>query len=132
MSNIANEADHAADKSALPGLTVERTKALVTIIVTLFALVNAALSFAGINQLPFTSDEVSAAVFSVIGVIGTIYSWWKNQNMTKAGYEGSKLTAAIKNGTVAETQGTDATSLPDGVETLSMDDALAKLEVKNA
>ena len=57
-------ADHATKNtttSNLPGLTGERVKAGVTIVVTLYALVNAGLSLAGINPLPFTNEQVSAS-----------------------------------------------------------------------
>lgn len=80
----------------LPGLTGERVKAGVTIVVTLYALVNAGLNLAGYNTLPFTDEQVSTTVFSVIGVIGTIYGWWKNQNITSASLAGQQLVDALK------------------------------------
>ena len=68
-------AEHANNntKANLPGLTGERVKAVVTILVTLFSLANAGLSLAGFNPLPFTNEQVSATLFAVIGVLGTIY-----------------------------------------------------------
>ena len=77
-------AEHANEKRTtnLPGLTGERVKAVVTILVTLFSLANAGLSLAGFNPLPFTNEQVSATLFAVVGVIGTVYGWWKNQNIT--------------------------------------------------
>ena len=90
-------ADHATKtNNNLPGLTGERVKAIVTIVVTLYALLNAGLNLAGINTLPFTNDEVSTTLFAVIGVIGTIYSWWKNQNITSASLAGQQLVDALK------------------------------------
>jgi SPP1 family holin len=92
-------AEHANEKQTtnnLPGLTGERVKAGVTIVVTLYALVNAGLNLAGYNTLPFTDEQVSATVFSVIGVIGTIYGWWKNQNITSASLAGQQLVDALK------------------------------------
>lgn len=90
-------ADH-ANKTVnnLPGLTGERVKAVVTILVTLFSLANAGLSLAGFNPLPFTDEQVSATLFAVIGVIGTIYGWWKNQNITSASLAGQQLVDALK------------------------------------
>ena len=79
-----------------PDLTGERVKAGVTIVVTLYALVNAGLSLAGINPLPFTDEQVSASVFGVIGIAGTIYGWWKNQNITSASLAGQQLVDALK------------------------------------
>ena len=77
-------------------MTGERVKAGVTIVVTLYALVNAGLSLAGINPLPFTDEQVSASVFGVIGIAGTIYGWWKNQNITSASLAGQQLVDALK------------------------------------
>lgn len=90
-------ADHAnKTNDNLPGLTGERVKAVVTILVTLFSLANAGLSLAGFNPLPFTNEQVSATLFAVIGVIGTIYGWWKNQNITSASLAGQQLVDALK------------------------------------
>lgn len=90
-------ADHAnKTNNNLPGMTGERVKAVVTIVVTLYALLNAGLNLAGINTLPFTNDEVSATLFAVVGVIGTIYGWWKNQNITSASLAGQQLVDALK------------------------------------
>lgn len=91
-------AEHANNntKANLPGLTGERVKAVVTILVTLFSLANAGLSLAGFNPLPFTDEQVSATLFAVVGVIGTVYGWWKNQNITSASLAGQQLVDALK------------------------------------
>lgn len=91
-------AEHANNntKANLPGMTGERVKAGVTIVVTLYALINAGLSLAGINPLPFTDEQVSATLFAVIGIAGTIYGWWKNQNITSASLAGQQLVDALK------------------------------------
>lgn len=90
-------ADHATKtNNNLPGMTGERVKAIVTILVTLFSLANAGLSLAGFNPLPFTNEQVSATLFAVVGVIGTIYGWWKNQNITSASLAGQQLVDALK------------------------------------
>lgn len=91
-------AEHANNntKANLPGMTGERVKAVVTILVTLFSLANAGLSLAGFNPLPFTDEQVSATLFAVIGVLGTVYGWWKNQNITSASLAGQQLVDALK------------------------------------
>lgn len=91
-------AEHANNntKANLPGMTGERVKAVVTILVTLFSLANAGLSLAGFNPLPFTNEQVSATLFAVIGVLGTVYGWWKNQNITSASLAGQQLVDALK------------------------------------
>ena len=91
-------AEHANEKQTnnLPGLTGERVKAVVTILVTLFSLANAGLSLAGFNPLPFTNEQVSATLFAVVGVIGTVYGWWRTQNITSASIAGQQLVDALK------------------------------------
>ena len=95
-------AEHANNntKANLPGMTGERVKAVVTILVTLFSLANAGLSLAGFNPLPFTDEQVSATLFAVVGVIGTIYGWWKNQNTPPVSLAAKQLGDALKRGGV--------------------------------
>ena len=120
MANTVGVADHkAANTTTIPGLTVERTKSIVLLLVQLFSVVQTGLSIAGISQLPFTSDQVSTAITGVIAVIASIYSWWRNNNVTEAAVQGQQLTTAIKNGTIAATQGT---SLPPETTGLPHDD----------
>ena len=120
MANPVGVADHkAANPTTIPGLTVERTKSIVLLLVQLFSVVQTGLSIAGISQLPFTSDQVSTAITGVIAVIASIYSWWRNNNVTEAAVQGQQLTTAIKNGTIAATQGT---SLPPETTGLTHDD----------
>ena len=58
--------------------------------------------------MPFTNEDVSAAVSSVGAVVMTIVVWWRQNVMTSAANDGHKLTTAIKTGQVAAVQGTDA------------------------
>ena len=72
MANTKGVADHkAANTTTIPGLTVERTKSIVLLLVQLFSVVQTGLSIAGISQLPFTSDQVSTAITGVIAVIAS-------------------------------------------------------------
>ena len=42
------------------------------------------------------AGQVSAAIFGVIGIGGTIWGWWKNQNITSASLAGQQLVDALK------------------------------------
>ena len=84
MANTTGVADHKATGPAIPGLTVERTKAIILLIVQLFSVAQTGLSIAGISQLPFTTDQVSTAITGVIAVIASVYAWWRNNNLTGA------------------------------------------------
>lgn len=97
MANNTGVADHKATSNAtIPGMTVERTKAVVLLVVQIFALAQTGLSLAGISQLPFTSEGVSTAITGVIAVIASIYSWWHNNNVTEAAVQGQQVVDGIK------------------------------------
>ena len=97
MANTVGVADHkAANTTTIPGLTVERTKSIVLLLVQLFSVVQTGLSIAGISQLPFTSDQVSTAITGVIAVIASVYAWWRNNNLTVAAVQGQQVVNAVK------------------------------------
>lgn len=110
MANTTGVADHKATGPAIPGLTVERTKAIILLIVQLFSVAQTGLSIAGISQLPFTTDQVSTAITGVIAVIASVYAWWRNNNLTGAAVQGQQLTNAIKANIIATDTDTDATT----------------------
>lgn len=90
-------------------LASERVKSVAAIVAALYFVLNTVLSAFNVNPLPFTNDEVSAAVSSAGAVVMTVVVWWRQNVMTKAANDGHKLTTAIKTGQVASVQGT---SLP--------------------
>ena len=90
-------------------LVTERVKSVAAIVAALYFVLNTVLSAFNINPLPFTNEDVSAAVSSVGAVVMTIIVWWRQNVITKAANDGHKLTTAIKTGQVAAVQGT---SLP--------------------
>lgn len=61
----------------------ERVKAIIRLIVALVPVFNIVLVQAGKSPLPFTQDEVNAGLSTVVAVLGIIWAWWKNNNMTK-------------------------------------------------
>lgn len=96
MANTKGVADHKAANANIPGLTAERTKSIVLLLVQLFSVVQTGLSIAGISQLPFTSDQVSTAITGVIAVIASVYAWWRNNNLTVAAVQGQQVVNAVK------------------------------------
>lgn len=106
------KADHKAASPTIPGLTVERTKSIILLLVQLFSVTQTGLSIAGISQLPFTTDQVSTAITGVIAVIASVWAWWRNNNMTGAAMQGQQLTNALKNGSL-NTVTTPAATEPD-------------------
>ena len=127
MANTPNQPDHKAVSPSIPGLTVERTKAIVLLIVQLFSVAQTGLSIAGISQLPFTSDQVSTAITGVIAVIASVWAWWRNNNVTTAAVQGQQLTNALKANIVATTTDTtgEATQVAHAVSDSMVADATA-------
>lgn len=116
MANTKGVADHkAANATTIPGLTVERTKSIVLLLVQLFSVVQTGLSIAGISQLPFTSDQVSTAITGVIAVIASVYAWWRNNNVTSAAVQGQQVVNAVK---LAQSTG-NAVDMPGEVVPMS-------------
>ena len=102
-------ADHKQNNPTDTTLMQERVKSVAAIIAALYFVANTILGSFGINPLPFTNEDVSAAVSSVGAVVMTVVVWWRQNVMTKAASDGHRLTTAIKTGQVASVQGT---SLP--------------------
>lgn len=125
-------ADHKAEETNTTGSTLlaERVKSVAAIVAALYFVVNTILGSFGVNPLPFTNEEVSAAVSSVGAVVMTIVIWWRQNVMTKAANDGHKLTTAIKTGQVAAVQGTSQP--PEGTgaagESDAADDAGVELD----
>lgn len=75
-------------------------QSIVGIVILIVALVNAILQMLGIQTLPISNEEVDS-VISIIFLIGsTVYSVYKNFNITPASQTAQKITDAIKNGEI--------------------------------
>ena len=74
----------------------QRIAAFARLIVPFYALVNAFLLSVGYNPMPFSDEEVTAAVNTVIGAIGMLHIWWKNNNVTKEAQEAQLLYDQVK------------------------------------
>lgn len=62
----------------------ERTKAIIRLLVALVPVLNIVLVQFGKSPLPFSQEEVNAGLSAVVAVVGILWAWWKNNNMTKA------------------------------------------------
>ena len=75
-------------------------QSIVGIVILIIALANAILQILGIQTLPISNEEVDS-VISIIFLIGsTVYSVYKNFNITPASQTAQKITDAIKNGEI--------------------------------
>lgn len=76
--------------------TNEKLLAFVRLVVPLYAFLNATLIAMGYDPLPFESDKVDAFVTGVIGFVGIVAAWWKNNNVTRAAREAQRVLDAKK------------------------------------
>ena len=74
----------------------QRIVAFARLVVPFYALVNAFLLSLGYNPMPFSDEEVTAAVNTVIGAIGTLHVWWKNSNVTREAQEAQLIYDQVK------------------------------------
>lgn len=70
----------------------QRISAFIRLAVLLYAVTNATLLAFNINPLPFTDEEVSAAITAVLAFGSSVLAWWKNNNVTR---EAQKAQAAL-------------------------------------
>lgn len=62
--------------------------AITRLVVLAVLLINQVLITLGWNPLPFSEDQIFEAVSSVGTVIVAVYTWWKNNSVTKATLHG--------------------------------------------
>ena len=67
----------------------------------------------GLNPLPFADDEIYAFVSTLVTVAAVIWSWWKNNSLTKSAQTADEVKDAIKAGTITTEQ---AENLANGKE----------------
>ena len=67
----------------------------------------------GLNPLPFADDEIYAFVSTLVTVAAAIWSWWKNNSLTKSAQTADEVKDAIKAGTITTEQ---AENLANGKE----------------
>ena len=54
----------------------------------------------GLNPLPFADDEIYAFVSTLVTVAAAVWSWWKNNSITKSAQAADEVKNAIKSGTI--------------------------------
>ena len=62
-------------------------QAIVRLIVLVILLINQTLITLGWSPLPFSEEQIYEAVSSVALVVTAVYTWYKNNNVTKEAQE---------------------------------------------
>ena len=60
-----------------------KTQGIIRLIVLVILLLNQTLISLGYNPLPFSEEQIYEGLSSVALVVSAIYSWWRNNNVTK-------------------------------------------------
>ena len=73
-----------------------KQSAIVRLVVLVILIVNQTLITLGYEPLPFSDEQVYEAVSIVALVVMTLYSWWKNNNVTDVALAGQSEIERIK------------------------------------
>ena len=73
-----------------------KSNAIVRLIVLVILILNQTLITLGYEPLPFSDEQVYQAVSIVALVVMTLYSWWKNNNITDIALAGQSEIERIK------------------------------------
>ena len=76
----------------------------VSAVVLIFTMVNYVLNIMGKPVININENEIAAWVTAIVGVVGIIYSWYKNQSITHPAQVADDIMKILKDGriTVAE------------------------------
>jgi len=71
-------------------------RAIVRLAVLIILLINQALIVMGWTPFPFSEEQIYEGLSSVATVIVAIYSWWKNNNVTKEAQQAQEYLNELK------------------------------------
>ena len=74
----------------------QKRNAIIRLIVMAVLMVNMVLTLAGKNPIPFDEAELTEWLTVAAAGLSTLWSWWKNNNVTTAAQEAQNTLKAIK------------------------------------
>ena len=89
-------------KNFLEQINVKDIKAstYVSAVVLIFTMVNYVLNIMGKPVININENEIAAWVTAIVGVVGIIYSWYKNQSITKPAQVADDVMQILKDGKI--------------------------------
>lgn len=89
-------------KNFLEQINVKDIKAstYVSAVVLIFTMVNYVLNIMGKPVININENEIAAWVAAIVGVAGIIYSWYKNQSITKPAQVADDVMQILKDGKI--------------------------------
>lgn len=85
----------------------ELSKAIIRLLVTFVLVLNAGLTAKGLNPIPFDESAVTDVLTQLFAAGSIVWSWWKNNNVTKKARAQKEISNKLKTGEVALTQVTE-------------------------
>lgn len=89
-------------KNFLEQINVKDIKAstYVSAVVLIFTMVNYVLNIMGKPVININENEIATWVTAIVGVVGIIYSWYKNQSITKPAQVADDVMQILKDGKI--------------------------------
>lgn len=89
-------------KNFLEQINVKDIKAstYVSAVVLIFTMVNYVLNIMGKPVININENEIAAWVTAIVGVVGIIYSWYKNQSITHPAQVADDVMKILKDGRI--------------------------------
>ena len=72
----------------------------VSAVVLIFTMVNYVLNIMGKPIININENEIAAWVTAIVGVVGIIYSWYKNQSITHPAQVADDIMKILKDGRI--------------------------------
>ena len=72
----------------------------VSAVVLIFTMVNYVLNIMGEPVININENEIAAWVTAIVGVVGIIYSWYKNQSITHPAQVADDIMKILKDGRI--------------------------------
>lgn len=89
-------------KNFLEQINVKDIKAstYVSAVVLIFTMVNYVLNIMGKPVININENEIAAWVTAIVGIVGIIYSWYKNQSITHPAQVADDIMKILKDGRI--------------------------------
>lgn len=89
-------------KNFLEQINVKDIKAstYVSAVVLIFTMVNYVLNIMGKPVININENEIAAWVTAIVGVVGIVYSWYKNQSITHPAQVADDIMKILKDGRI--------------------------------
>ncbi|WP_082202549.1 phage holin [Exiguobacterium acetylicum] len=69
--------------SSFSGVAMIRLQAWIRLLIPLYVFLELLLPTLGFTALPVTSSDVERFVTGLIGLVGLLVAWWKNNDVTE-------------------------------------------------